>query len=232
MLAWILAAGRGGKFIVARYAGNMVLYYVHDPMCSWCWAFRPVWTRLRNAIQAQAPELRIVNLLGGLAPDSDVLMPPALRTEIQNHWRTIQRVVPGTGFNFDFWTDCLPRRSTWPACRAVIAAGLQGHAHDAGLREEDMILAIQQAYYLQASNPSDDTLLLQLAEDIGLDRNKFATDLHSGATISRLAREMDLARRIGARGFPSLIAGIGDAFSPLHIDYTDADTMLEQLLHL
>ena len=27
-----------------------ILYYVHDPMCSWCWAFRPVLLELRDKL--------------------------------------------------------------------------------------------------------------------------------------------------------------------------------------
>mgnify|MGYP000853319151 FL=1 len=44
------------------------LYYVHDPMCSWCWAFVPTWEQ----IQRELPnDIEVVYLLGGLAPDSD-----------------------------------------------------------------------------------------------------------------------------------------------------------------
>ncbi|MFT6977114.1 MAG: putative protein-disulfide isomerase, partial [Shewanella psychromarinicola] len=25
---------------------NTTLYYVHDPMCSWCWGYRPTWDTL------------------------------------------------------------------------------------------------------------------------------------------------------------------------------------------
>jgi len=49
-----------------------VLYYIHDPMCSWCWAFRPVW----GEVQRRLPEtVSVTYLLGGLAPDSDAPMP-------------------------------------------------------------------------------------------------------------------------------------------------------------
>ena len=48
-----------------------VLYYVHDPMCSWCWGFRPTWL----ALQDQLPEgVRVQRLLGGLAPDRGALI--------------------------------------------------------------------------------------------------------------------------------------------------------------
>ena len=52
------------------------LTYVHDPMCSWCYAFRPVW----EAIVAGLPDgVRVRRLLGDLAPDNDRPMPEELR---------------------------------------------------------------------------------------------------------------------------------------------------------
>jgi hypothetical protein len=40
--------------------------------------------------------------------------------------RRIERSVPGTKFNFEFWSRCRPRRATYPACRAVIATYKSG----------------------------------------------------------------------------------------------------------
>ncbi|MDQ6987115.1 MAG: DsbA family protein [Mariprofundaceae bacterium] len=201
----------------ARYQ----LYYVHDPMCSWCWAFRQVWNEVRAALP---DEINIISLLGGLAADSDTTMPMYQQANIRQYWQTIQRQVPGTRFNFDFWTQCTPRRSTYPACRAVIAAGKQGQQH-----EETMILAIQQAYYLQAKNPSDADVLIDLADGLGLDEARFAADLQSQKTQARLHRECEMARKIGAQGFPSLIVARKDSYQCVPIDYCDAGLMLQRL---
>ena len=110
------------------------LYYAHDPMCSWCWGFRPVWEQLTHRLPSN---VRTQRLLGGLAPDNNQPMSEQTRERIQDTWRRIEQRIPGTEFNFDFWEKCQPRRSTYPACRAVIAAGRQGEK-----QEERMILAI------------------------------------------------------------------------------------------
>jgi putative protein-disulfide isomerase len=137
---------------------TMTLYLYHDPMCSWCWAYRPVSDQLERALP---PEIRLEKILGGLAPDSDRPMPDDMREKLQRTWRRIHQML-GTEFNFDFWSDCAPRRSTYPACRSVIAAGYQNAS-------DRMIDAIQQAYYLRAMNPSDLETLETLAEEINLD---------------------------------------------------------------
>lgn len=200
---------------------NSRLYYVHDPMCSWCWAFRPVMAQITEALPGG---LSLVRLLGGLAPDSDEPMPGQLQDYLQATWRTIEQRVPGTRFNFDFWTHCRPRRSTYPACRAVIAARLQ-----AAETEPAMILAIQQAYYLHAMNPSDDDTLIGLAGEIGLDGVRFARDLNAPATRQQLEQEILLGRSIGAEGFPSLILEHQGRYQRLDYDYRDPAPVLAQL---
>jgi len=146
---------------------------------------------------------------------------------VQGHWQRIQREVPGTLFNFEFWQLCQPRRSTYPACRAVIAAKQQDER-----KEDAMILAIQQAYYLHACNPSDDGVLFACAESTGLDLNRLKADLNSDETHNQLMQEIELSRSIGANGFPSLIVEKEGSFHPVRLDYLDAETMLNQIRDL
>ncbi|MCB1755818.1 MAG: DsbA family protein [Gammaproteobacteria bacterium] len=199
------------------------LYYVHDPMCSWCWAFRPVWEQVRARLPQDLP---VEYLLGGLAPDSAEPMAEEMRQGLQQTWQKIQRVVPGTEFNFDFWTKNTPRRSTYPACRAVIAAKNQNPEY-----EKPMILAIQQAYYLRAINPSDDENLIELAQTLGLDGERFKTDLSSMETRRTLAEQIEKHHRLGAQGFPSLIVDKGSQAHYIASSYTDADATLRNILH-
>lgn len=197
------------------------LYYVHDPMCSWCWAFEPTRRRLFEAL---AGRVEIRRLLGGLAPDSDQPMAPEMRHMLQQTWQRIQQVVPGTGFNFDFWRDNEPRRSTYPANRAVIAARLQGEPYDA-----KMTARIQRAYYLEAKNPSNDEILIALAADLGLDADRFAADLAAESTQQHLLDEIRHGRALGIDSFPSLALETAAGIHPIGLDYLDADAMLRQI---
>jgi len=178
------------------------LYYVHDPMCSWCWGFRPAWQEVQQEVQsALKDKIRVQYVLGGLAADSDLPMPAEMQANIKDTWAHIQKEIPCTAFNFDFWTQNQPRRSTYPSCRAVIAASLQGQ-DKAG---ENMLLAIQQAYYLQAKNPSDSDVLIQLSADCGLDSERFATDLFSDKCEQLLQQDLQLAKQLDVHSFPSLV---------------------------
>ena len=141
-------------------------------------------------------------VMGGLARDSDEPMPAETRAYIQDQWRKVTAET-GATFNWDFWDFCQPRRSTYPACRAVIAASYQD-------RLREMFEAIQRAYYQEARNPSDLSTLQELAEEIGLDAARFADDVDSDQAEKDLQLGFDLRRSMNANEFPSLIAFLGD----------------------
>lgn len=198
-----------------------ILYYVHDPMCSWCWAFVPVWETIKQNVP---DDMEVRYLLGGLAPDSSEPMPRAMQVAISGYWKTIMQRVPGTTFNFDFWKKCEPRRSTYPSCRAVIAARKQ----DAS-KEEAMIRAIQEGYYLRAMNPSNDNTLIELASALGLNPVLFEKDLNSPQTQHALLEEINMGQAIGTQGFPSLILKSATGYRFIALDYNDANVTLAQL---
>jgi len=194
-------------------------------MCSWCWGYRPVWQQLKMALPA---ELRVENILGGLAADTDEPMPAELQANIKGHWKHIESEL-GTAFNFDFWTENQPRRSTYQACRAVLSARRQG-------LEEGMIEAIQRAYYMRAMNSSDDEVLTQLAREIGLDEAEFCNDLLSEGVQQELAEQIEFSRTTNISGFPSLFLRSGEngkgehKVLPITIDYKDYRLTLDQII--
>jgi putative protein-disulfide isomerase len=195
-----------------------VLYYAHDPMCSWCWGFGPVLQDLCGRLPAQ---LRQQRLLGGLAEDTDEVMPLDQQQRIQATWQRIEQTIPGIHFNFEFWQRCRPRRSTWATCRAVIAARAQGEAFD-----KAMTRAIQQAYYLQARNPSDTDTLVELAGELQLDVPAFRQALDADETVHQLDREMLQCEQLRIGSFPALVLESGSSRWPVPVDYLDSAPML------
>ncbi len=198
------------------------LYYLHDPMCSWCWGFKPTWDIVTKQLNGK---IKIISLLGGLAPDSDEDMPLQTRDYVQSNWRRIEKKILGTKFNYDFWTKCKPRRSTYPACRAVISARIQSPEF-----EMPMISAIQKCYYLDAQNPSDEHVLVTLAEELGLDANKFLLDLRSEKVSKMLLAEISLAKTKGMSRMPSLSLQNGGELKAITIDFLDPDYIIAQII--
>ncbi len=172
------------------------LYYIHDPMCSWCYAFNASLNALRKHLP---PNIQMKYLLGGLAPDSSVPMSVDLQQTIQQNWHRIEQTVPNIRFNFNFWSLNTPYRSTYPACRAVLAARKQCPEF-----ENLMIHEIQTAYYQQAKNPSLQKTLCECAVSTGLNPNEFTKDLNSLEIQYHLLDEIRHAQRLAATSFPSL----------------------------
>lgn len=200
------------------------LYYIHDPMCSWCYAFNASWKALQSALPA---DVQVIHLLGGLAPDTTEPMPITTQKMIQQAWRQIEKTVPAVRFNYEFWVKNTPLRSTYPACRAVLAARKQGVEY-----EKKMIEAIQVAYYQNAKNPSLAVVLQQCAGKIGLDVNVFTKDLDSSNIEAELQQEIHLAREMGIRSYPSLYLQQGNELFSIGVDYLDHRVMLDEIVHL
>ena len=196
------------------------LVYVADPMCSWCWGFAGV---LATAEAQLRPEVTLELVLGGLAPDDDAPMSDSMRLYVQSAWRAVEERT-GATFEHAFWSKHRPRRSTWPACRAVLVA--EELSPGSG---RAMFAAIQRAYYLETRDPSDRAVLAEVAREQGLDAQTFAARLDAPRIQERL--EADFARRdaLSITVYPSVALEHGDRTEVLTRGWTDAETFLELL---
>ncbi|EJL6393967.1 DsbA family protein [Vibrio navarrensis] len=194
------------------------LYYVHDPMCSWCWGYKPTLDKLKQQLPGV---IQFEYVVGGLAPDSTLPMPPEMQQKIEGIWHQIERRL-GTRFNYDFWTKCTPVRSTYQACRALIAAGFQDSY-------EAMLDAIQQAYYLRAMPPHEEATHRQLAQELGLNVSQFEHDVNGTFLEGVFQDQLSFASSLGVNSYPSLVLQINDAYFPIEVDYLSSESTLKQI---
>lgn len=197
------------------------LIYIHDPMCSWCWGYVPTWLKLKEQLEHK---IIVEYKVGGLAADSQQPMPKAMKEMLEDTWHKIQKQL-GTQFNYDFWRNCEPRRSTYPACRAALIARKTN-------KEAQMIEAIQHAYYLNAQNPSDEATLVALAKSIGLDEEGFANELVSSSLNNELSDELAFVNALPINGFPSLVLIHNNSYYPIGVNYTDWQSTYSQILNI
>lgn len=197
----------------------MRFLYIMDPMCGWCYAFQPE----LEAFLTQHPSTEVDWIMGGLAPDSTQPMDNALRQTIASYWHKIKAVSQVT-FNHDFWANNTPYRSTYPACRAVIAAESlrPGSA-------PQMAKAVQSAYYLEARNPSLEETLVGCAAAIDLDVAQFSTSLNSDDTEHVFQQHLAVTRQLQVTGFPALfwVDERNQAY-PLALGFTPAETLAQR----
>ena len=93
-----------------------------------------------------------------------------------------------------------------------------------------MYLAIQQGYYLQAKNPSDNSTLTVMASSIGLDANAFEQALKSEKVNQQLLTEIAYVRQLPINGFPSLVLAINNQFIAIELDYKRWQTSYDSIM--
>mgnify|MGYP000034103499 FL=1 len=201
---------------------SQTLYYIHDPMCSWCYGFNSTWESVKKSLPNS---IDIQYVLGGLAPDSDEKMNDEMRYYIQKNWQKIEMTIPGVKFNYDFWKNCQPKRSTYPACRAVIAVREQKPKLEAKMTQ-----LIQKAYYLEAQNPSENNVLIELAGQLDIDIKKFGKNLNAPQTQALLLDDIALVKKLRVNSFPSLVLQTNNKLKLIKIDYNSPELILNQII--
>ena len=193
-------------------------------MCSWCYAFKSV---LKKLCQKLPTTIYFQTVIGGLAADAKEVMPEETQKMVQQAWHHIEKKCPEIKFNFDFWHKTTPIRSTYPACRALLAAKQQGVKFEAMMLE-----AIQMAYYQQAQNPALDETLFVCAQQIGLQLSQFKQDYASAFIEQQLQAELQLTQKLNVSSFPSLRLELGTSVWPIAIDYHNEQIILAEINRL
>ncbi|MDX1510259.1 MAG: DsbA family protein [Nitriliruptorales bacterium] len=201
----------------AEAAVKAELIYIGDPMCSWCWGFAPV----LDALDARY-ELPLRTIVGGLRPGPAAEpLGGRLRAFLQHHWEEIARL---TGQPFDLSGLDRPGwiYDTWPADLAVVAGRII---------DEERVLAwfsrLQRAFYAEAADVTDHTVLVALADEFGLDGFADVFDDPTTAEITR--QDFRRSRELGISGFPSLLFRDEEIVAPVAYGYTELEGLTRTL---
>ncbi len=93
---------------------KQTLYYVHDPMCSWCYAFKSVLKKLRDNLPTT---IHFQTVIGGLAPDSKEVMPEDIQKRYNMLGAVLKKNVPKFNLILIFGTK---QRQFVPLIRHVV----------------------------------------------------------------------------------------------------------------
>lgn len=181
-----------------------------DPYCTWCWGSEPI---LRKIQEVYGDQVSICFVMGGLVEDMRNFSDPGAGIggnqwyrQVAEHWTDASRrhMMPvDVQVFFDIKNDVF---STYPACISFEAAQLQseemGKRYLRRLREA----AAAERLAIQRSD-----VQVGLAEEIGLDRDKFLESLQNGKAENAFRKDLQECHRRGVRGFPSfLMRGFGE----------------------
>ncbi|HLT93881.1 MAG TPA: DsbA family protein [Membranihabitans sp.] len=170
-----------------------VLYFT-DPICSSCWGIEP---QLRKLKLEYGHALDIEYRMGGLLPDwsynSGGISGPG---DVARHWDEVSQHydMPIDG---DVWLED-PLHSSYPPSIAFKAAQLQDEA-----KAIDFLREMREMVFLKKMNIARWENIAMAAVRVGLDVVQMKSDFEGQARIS-FEEDLDLARRWGVRGFPTI----------------------------
>ncbi|MEI8083475.1 MAG: DsbA family protein [Actinomycetes bacterium] len=183
-----------------KHAIEIVAYT--DPYCTWCWGSEPV---LRHLQETYGEQLIIRSVMGGLVEDSNNFHDPMNGIGGDNN--SIQPVA-------DHWVEAssrhgmpvntveflkAPFQSTWPANIAYEAAKLQ----DETLATR-YLRRLRESAATESNNLGDPEVLANLAQGVGLDRERFLVDF-KGQAQEEFARDRWECSQRDVRGFPTFM---------------------------
>jgi protein-disulfide isomerase-like protein with CxxC motif len=195
---------------MSAQAPKVELLYFSDPFCSWCWAMEPVLTRVKETYRDQVV---IRPLMGGLVEDMANFLDPlngiSSTADVAPHWEEVG-LRTGQPIDGTFMRENQdPHWSTWPACIAVKAAGLQGDTLG-----EAYLRLIRRAAQAEGKNPSDPAVYEALADALpGLDGAAFRQAIADGTAERAFREDRQIAAQVGVRSFPTFLAMPADPAS-------------------
>jgi len=201
-----------------------ILWYFADPMCSWCWGFSPIITRIKETFGEQ---IKISLNLGGLRPGTTSAITTELRDEILHHWHEVHR-LSGQPFQFD---NAMPDGfvyDTEPASRAVLSFGK--------LQPENTLhyfSAIQSAFYTEGLNVTQEDVLTKLASQFSVDTQAFQTHFVAEELRAQTWEHFKRSRQANVQGFPTLIWQKAKTIETIcrgYLPWEDVKTILESQL--
>ena len=164
-----------------------------DPACSWCWAFQPVSTIFEYEFRD------LVGIRHAMAGLRD--RPPADAEFFAEQCRKAGEVFE-MPFDRGIWKKRL-LRSTFPACRAVVAASLIDPG--SGFR---LLRRLREAFHVEQVLIDDAETILRLAIEVGIDVEALGESIASGRVDALFERDRNEASRLGF-GLPTLVVRSG-----------------------
>ena len=194
------------------------LYYIGDPMCSWCYGFSP---ELDQVIQ-HFQELPLKIIVGGLRAHGEESF-GQLSSFLEEHWKEIT-VKTGQLFRYQILKNTSMIYNTEPACRAVVTIRTLAHAS-----EYAFFKSLQKAFYFQNEDPTALSTFTGLASSLGIEPAKFEKYYTSSVIINETERDFLLAQSLDVSGFPSLIALKDGKLHRISSGYMSAEKIIAKL---
>lgn len=170
------------------------IYVFIDPLCPECWALEPILKKLQIEY---GKYFSIRHVLSGRLASLN-LRKATLNGNIANVWeRTASR--SGMSCDGDIWFEN-PISAPFTASIAIKAAELQGRK--VGLK---FLRKLQELLFLQKQNISEEGVLTDCANEVGLEIDEFVKDLHSESAAKAFQCDLKITSEMEVDSIPTLV---------------------------
>ena len=186
----------------------MILHYIYDPLCGWCYGAKPL-------LQAAQAVLPVIAHGGGMMTGANrQKVSPQLRNYVMPHDRRIAE-YSGQPFGEAYFEGLLRDYSAVFDSAPPIAAVLA--AEQMASRGLELLGRLQSAHYVDGRRIADESVLFELAQDMGLDREAFEKAFRAADTEGHIRSSRSLLAKVGGQGFPTLALEHNDQFTLIDI---------------
>ena len=174
----------------------MKMFYFTDAMCSWCYGFSPVVKKLKE----NHPEIDLQIISGGFSPGSKQVVTEEYKDFLEYHWTNVN-LRSGQYFDHSmkFISDTF-RYDTEPSSRALTV--VQKIFPD---KDFEFLNILQKSFYVEGKDITNDEILAELAEEIGIERTVFLENFNSDDMKRKTLQGFEFSRQLGVKGFPTLL---------------------------
>ncbi|MGP6458115.1 DsbA family protein [Pseudomonas parakoreensis] len=173
----------------------MILHYIYDPLCGWCYGAKPL-------VQAAQQVLPVVAHAGGMMSGANrQRVSPQLRDYVMPHDRRIAEYT-GQPFGEAYFEGLLRDHSAVFDSTPPIAAVMAAESIDG--RGLQMLGCLQTAHYVEGRRIADESVLFDVAAQMGYVQTTFVTVFKSVDPQAHVKASRALLARLGGQGFPTL----------------------------
>lgn len=194
--------------------------YFADPMCSWCYGFSPVISKLREELEGKF-DFELV--MGGLRAN-DQPMTASERNDTIEHWREVEAKT-GAAFNYE---NALPEGfvyDTTLACKAVSILSRQFPEF-----AWTYLDSVHVAFYADGTDVTLQANLVDIGVQYGMSGLNFWDALDSEDAERAFQEDRQKAAANEVTGYPSILLEMDDYSRLIMIGYEPYESVVEKLL--
>lgn len=195
------------------------IYYVGDPLCSWCYGFAPEISKVKEHYSGK---LEFEIIMGGLRPNNTETMKD-LGDFLKHHWEQVEE-RSGQKFNYGLLSDYSFVYDTEPPARAVwVVRQLKPEAEFSFFKD------VQVLFYLENKNTNFKESYVSLLTKHEIDIEKFNALFDSDDAKFGVNQDFRFAGELGVRGFPSVLLKKGEEWILISNGYSGSESVIKTI---